>query len=96
MKAPQDLIIAPVITEKSMAGIATKKYTFKVACDANKIEIAKAIEEIFNVHVTKVNTANVKSKPKRQRYVQGRTRTWKKAIVTLAEGDKIELFASQD
>ena len=96
MKAPQDIIIAPVITEKSMAGIATKKYTFKVACDANKIEIAKAIEEIFNVHVTKVNTANVKSKPKRQRYVQGRTRTWKKAIVTLAEGDKIELFASQD
>ena len=63
---------------------------------ASKIEIAKAIEEIFNVHVTKVNTANVKSKPKRQRYVQGRTRTWKKAIVTLAEGDKIELFASQD
>lgn len=48
------------------------------------------------MHVTKVNTANVKSKPKRQRYVQGRTRTWKKAIVTLAEGDKIELFASQD
>ena len=48
------------------------------------------------MHVTKVNTANVKSKPKRQRYVQGRTRTWKKAIVALAEGDKIELFASQD
>ena len=60
MKAPQDIILAPVITEKSMAGIATKKYTFKVACDANKIEIAKAIESLFpGTKVAKVNTMNV-------------------------------------
>ena len=86
MEARQ-IIIRPIITERSFDMQDFNRYTF---------EIAKAIEEIFNVHVTKVNTANVKSKPKRQRYVQGRTRTWKKAIVTLAEGDKIELFASQD
>ena len=91
-----EIIIRPIVSERSFSGMELNKYTFEVAKTASKIEIAKAIEEIFNVHVTKVNTANVKSKPKRQRYVQGRTRTWKKAIVTLAEGDKIELFASQD
>ena len=95
MEARQ-IIIRPIITERSFDMQDFNRYTFEVAKTASKIEIAKAIEEIFNVHVTKVNTANVKSKPKRQRYVQGRTRTWKKAIVTLAEGDKIELFASPD
>ena len=92
----RQIIIRPIITERSFDMQDFNRYTFEVAKTASKIENAKAIEEIFNVHVTKVNTANVKSKPKRQRYVQGRTRTWKKAIVTLAEGDKIELFASQD
>ena len=91
----RDIIIRPVITEHSYDGMEFGVYTFEVAKTASKIEIAKAIEEIFNVHVTKVNTANVKSKPKRQRYVQGRTRTWKKAIVTLAEGDTIEVFGNQ-
>ena len=91
MKAPQDIIIAPVITEKSMAGIATKKYTFKVACDANKIEIAKAIESLFPG--TKVNTMNVAGKAKRMGMNQGYRSDWKKAIVTLAEGSNgIEFF----
>ena len=93
MKAAQDIIIAPVITEHSMTGFADKKYTFKVATDANKVEISQAIEEIFNVTVVKVNTLNVKPKPKRVRYHVGPTRTWKKAMVTLAEGDTIEIFA---
>ena len=87
MKAPQDIILAPVITEKSMAGIATKKYTFKVACDANKIEIAKAIESLFpGTKVAKVNTMNVAGKAKRMGMNQGYRSDWKKAIVTLAEG----------
>ena len=92
MKAPQDIIIAPVITEKSMAGIATKKYTFKVACDANKIEIAKAIESLFpGTKVAKVNTMNVAAK--RMGMNQGYRSDWKKAIVTLAEGSNgIEFF----
>mgnify|MGYP002577339852 CR=1 FL=1 len=93
MKTAHDIILAPVITENSMMGVANKKYTFKVATDANKVEIGQAIEEIFNVTVVKVNTLNVKPKPKRVRYHVGPTRTWKKAMVTLAEGDTIEIFA---
>ena len=72
------------------------RFTFEVAKTASKIEIAKAVEEIFDVKVLKVNTVNVKSKKKRMRNIEGKTRTWKKAIVTLAEGDTIELFANQD
>lgn len=94
MKAPQDIIIAPVITEKSMAGITTKKYTFKVARDANKIEIAKAIESLFpGTKVAKVNAMNVAGKAKRMGMNQGYRSDWKKAIVTLAEGSNgIEFF----
>ena len=94
MKAPQDIVIAPVITEKSMAGIATKKYTFKVAWDANKIEIAKAIGSLFpGTKVAKVNTMNVAGKAKRMGMNQGYRSDWKKAIVTLAEGSNgIEFF----
>ena len=93
MKAPQDIIIAPVITEKSMSGIADKKYTFKVAKDANKIEIAKAVEELFGVKVAKVNTMNCRGRQKRMGMHVGMTPSWKKAIVTLAEGSKtIEFF----
>ena len=66
-------------------------YTFEVAKDSNKVEIRQAIEAIFNVSVVKVNTLNVKPKPKRVRYQVGQTRTWKKAMVTLEEGDTIEL-----
>ncbi len=93
MKDPREVIIRPVISEHSYDMMENNTYTFEVAKDSNKIEIAQAIEKIFDVKVTKVNTLNVKSKPKRQRYVEGRTRTWKKAMVTLKEGDTIELFA---
>lgn len=93
---PREIIIRPVVSERSMDMQAYNRYTFEVAKGANKIEIAHAVEEIFGVTVLKVNTSNVKPKPKRVRYRQGYTRTWKKAIVTLVDGDSIELFAEQD
>ncbi len=93
MKFAQDIILKPVITEKSMDGIADKRYTFKVATDATKPEIAKAVEELFGVKVAKVNTINMKRKPKRMGYHFGKTAEWKKAIVTLTESSKeIEFF----
>lgn len=94
MKDPREVIIRPVITEHSYDMMGDNCYTFEVAKNANKVEIAQAVEAIFNVKVVKVNTLNVKSKPKRVRYQLGRTRTWKKAMVSLAEGDTIELFAA--
>ena len=90
-----DIIKRPIITEQSMEQTEMKRYTFEVAKTANKIEIAKAIEEIFGVKVVRVNTLTVKPKTKRVRYVAGKTRSWKKAIVTLAEGDTIEVFGNQ-
>ncbi len=95
MKDPREIIIRPIITENSYDMMEENVYTFEVAKDSNKVEIRQAIEALFNVHVTKVNTLNVKSKPKRLRQQPGRTRTWKKAMVTLAEGETIELFAAQ-
>ncbi len=93
MKLAQDIIIAPVITEKSMSGIADKKYTFKVAKDANKIEIAQAVETLFKVKVAKVNTISVRGKEKRMGRFSGYTASWKKAIVTLkADSKAIEFF----
>ena len=93
MKAPQDIIIAPVITEKSMSGIADKKYTFKVAKDANKYQIADAVKELFKVDVAKVNTINVRGKSRRMGRYEGYTASWKKAIVTLtADSKPIEFF----
>ena len=91
---PREIIIRPIISEHSYDLMEDNKYTFEVHKDANKIEVAKAIEAIFDVKVTKVNTLNVKPKPKRMRYQAGKTRSWKKAIVTLKEGDTIELFGS--
>lgn len=89
----RDIIIKPVITEKSMAGAAEKKYTFKVAKTAGKIEIAKAVEEVFGVKVKKVNTINVRGRYRRQGRTGGYTPSWKKAIVTLTEESKtIEFF----
>ncbi len=93
MKFAQDIILKPIITEKSMDMISEKKYTFKVAPDATKPEIAHAVEELFGVKVAAVNVMNMKSKPKRVRYVEGRTAEWKKAIVTLKPDSKtIEFF----
>ena len=94
MKDPREVIIRPIITEHSYDMMEQNTYTFEVAKDANKVEIAQAIEAIFEVKVVKVNTLHVKPKPKRVRYQLGQTRTWKKAMVTLKEGDTIELFAS--
>ena len=95
MQSAQDIIIKPIITEKSMIGIQDKKYTFKVAKDANKIQIAKAVETIFGVKVQKVNTMNCKGRYRRQGRTDGYTSDWKKAIVTLKEDSKnIEFFES--
>lgn len=92
-KAAQDIILRPIITEESMLGAADKKYTFSVAKDANKIEIAAAVEELFGVKVAKVNTINCLGKLRRQGASQGYTASWKKAIVTLTEDSKtIEFF----
>ena len=89
-----DIILKPVITERSMAGTADKKYTFYVAPSANKIEVAKAIEEIFGVKVAKVNTLNMQGKLKRMgARPAGRRPSWKKAMVTLtADSKAIEFF----
>ena len=93
MKTAHDIILKPVITENSMAGIADKKYTFEVAKTATKIDIANAVEEAFKVKVAKVNTVSVRGKLKRQGRTQGYTKSWKKAVVTLTEDSKsIEFF----
>lgn len=93
MKTPQDIIIRPVITEKSMTGIPNKRYTFRVARDANKLEITEAIEAVFGVKVAKVNTVNVRGHQKRVGKNTGTTAAWKKAIVTLKPDSKaIEFF----
>ena len=92
MKTSYDIIIKPIVTEKSMMAMEENKYTFKVRKDSNKTEIKKAIEELFNVDVVKVNTMNVKGKVKRLGKNEGKRADWKKAIVKLAPGSKIELF----
>lgn len=94
MKFVQDIIIRPLITEKSMDGVADKKYTFEVAKDATKPEIAAAVEAMFKgAKVKSVNTMNMKPKTRRVRYVPGKTAAWKKAIVTLtADSETIEFF----
>jgi large subunit ribosomal protein L23 len=88
----RNILIRPVISEKSYALIAEGKYTFRVDDRAHKTQIAQAVEEIFEVEVAAVRTAKVRSKPKRRGLHQGRTRAWKKAIVQLAPGERIELF----
>ena len=93
MKAAQDIVIRPIVTEKSLSGVAFKRYTFEVAKDANKIEIAKAVAELFGVKVAKVNTVNCKGHQRRMGRSVGYTSDWKKAIVTLTEDSKpIEFF----
>ncbi len=89
-----DIIIAPIISERSMSMLADKKYTFKVNSNANKIEIKKAVEEIFKVEVEKVTTINVMGKNKRVGVHQGKTSDWKKAIVKLKGTKTIEFFES--
>ena len=90
-----DIIISPILTEKSYDGIATKKYTFKVAKKATKTKIKTAVEDIFGVKVAKVNTVNVNGKKKRMGRSEGYTSDYKKAVVFLTEDSKaIEFFES--
>ena len=96
MKSVYDIVIRPIVTEQSMEDQDIKKYVFEVAKDATKVEIRKAVEEIFGVTVIKVTTTTVHGKEKRTgRYPAGRQKTWKKAVVKLSEDSKnIEIFES--
>ena len=95
MNSAYEVVIRPVVSERSFDMMGQNKYTFEVARNAAKEEIADAVEKLFGVKVLKVNTMWVKPKNKRVRYVTGKTRTWKKAIVTIAEGQQIEIFSNQ-
>ena len=86
------VIIKPIVSEKSYALATVGKYTFRVHPDAHKTQIKQAIEELFGVGVLAVRTSSVPSKPKRRGYTSGRTRAWKKAIVQVREGDSIPIF----
>jgi large subunit ribosomal protein L23 len=86
------VIIRPVVSEKSYVLAAAGKYTFRVHADAHKTQIRQAVESLFDVGVVGVHTMSVKSKPKRRGQIQGRTRKWKKAIVQVREGDTIPIF----
>lgn len=89
----QEVVIRPIITERSMTGVGMKKYTFEVAKNATKIDIARAVETLFGVKVSKVNTMHVRGHLRRQGRTEGYTPSWKKAIVTLTEESKtIEFF----
>jgi len=90
---PRDVILLPVISEKSYGLLDANKYTFLVRPDANKIEIKLAVEKVFGVRVTGVNTLNREGKRQRTRHGWGRRNATKRAIVSLAEGDRIDLFA---
>ena len=92
----RNVVIEPVISEKSYALLAANKYTFRVHERANKTQVRKAVEEIFGVRVEDVRTVNVKPKPKRRGWTAGKRRRWKKAIVTLHPEDSIELFEGQE
>lgn len=93
MKNPRDIIVRPIITERSMDDTAFNKYTFEVATNANKIEIKEAVETIFDVKVEKVATMNMNGKVKRMGRFEGRRKNWKKAIVKLtADSKAIEFF----
>jgi large subunit ribosomal protein L23 len=89
---PRQVILEPVVSEKSYALMSDGKYTFRVDDRAHKMQVADAVEQIFGVHVAAVRTSKVRSKPKRRGLQRGRTRSWKKAIVQLAPGERIELF----
>jgi large subunit ribosomal protein L23 len=92
MYDPRDIIVRPIISEKSYAQIEQNRYTFEVLKTSSKPQIAQAITEIFGVTVTKVNTMNVTGKPRRVRTAKGHTRNWKKAVVSLKQGDTIDIF----
>ena len=89
---PNQVLLAPVVSEKSYSLITDRKYTFKVHEDAHKTQIRQAVEELFEVKVAAVNIVKVQPKPKRRGLVRGQKPGWKKAIVQLREGDTIEIF----
>ncbi len=91
----RDIIIRPIVSEKSFEMIEDGRYTFEVVKTASKPQISRAVEEIWGVTVTKVNTMNVTGKPRRLRQALGKTRNWKKAIVTLKDGDAIDLYGTK-
>ena len=94
---PTQVIIRPVVSEKSYVLASADRYTFRVHADAHKTQIRQAVEELFDVHVVEVRTMSVKSKPKRRGVTRGRTRSWKKAIVQVRAGETIPIFqALQD
>ena len=89
---PNEVLLAPVVSEKSYSLIEDNKYSFRVHPNAHKTQIRQAVEELFEVHVVSVNVSKVKSKPKRRGMVRGRRPGWKKAIVQVREGETIEIF----
>jgi large subunit ribosomal protein L23 len=89
---PNQVLIAPVVSEKSYSLITDRKYTFRVHEDAHKTQVRQAVEELFGVQVQSVNISKVQSKPKRRGFTRGRRPGWKKAIVQLREGNEIEIF----
>ena len=95
MKSPRDVIIRPVVSEKSYSGLDRNAYTFLVDPEANKTEIKEAIQQIWNVRVLSVNTMNRKGKVKRTRMGEGRRPDQKRAVVTVAAGDSIEIFEAK-
>jgi large subunit ribosomal protein L23 len=92
----REVIVRPVVSEKSYALLAANKYTFRVHESANKTQVRQAVEEIFGVRVTGVRTVWVKAKPKKRGWTSGKRRRWKKAVVTLHQDDSIELFEGQE
>jgi large subunit ribosomal protein L23 len=92
MKSPRDVIIRPMVSEKSYAGLELNRYTFLVASGSNKTEIKEAVQKIWNVRVVKVNTLSRAGKVKRFRYTRGKRPDQKLAVVTLAPGESIEIF----
>jgi large subunit ribosomal protein L23 len=95
VKSPRDVVIRPIVSEKSYAGLERGAYTFLVARGANKTEIKEAVQQIWNVRVLSVNTVNRKGKVKRTRIGTGKRPDQKRAIVTLAQGDSIEIFEAK-
>jgi len=89
---PNEILIAPVVSEKSYSLINNRKYTFKVHTDAHKTQIRQAVEQLFDVHVERVNVIKVQPKPKRRGLTRGRKPGWKKAIVQVREGESIPIF----
>ena len=88
-----DILVKPIVTERSMDDAASKKYTFRVAKQANKYQIKKAVEDVFDVKVSKINTMNMRGKVKRQGRTEGKRPDWKKAIVTLTpDSNEIKIF----